>query len=42
MVKAGKISEHDALIGNKLAYVLTGGDKGGMFTAVNEQYLLRY
>lgn len=40
MVKAGKISEHDALIGNKLAYVLTGGDKGGMFTAVNEQYLL--
>ena len=40
MVKAGKISEHDALIGNKLAYVLTGGDKGGMFSAVNEQYLL--
>ena len=40
MVKAGKISKHDALIGNKLAYVLTGGDKGGMFTAVNEQYLL--
>ena len=40
MVKAGKISEHDALIGSKLAYVLTGGKKGGMFTAVDEQYLL--
>ena len=40
MVKAGKISKHDALIGNKLAYVLTGGDKGGMITAVKEQYLL--
>lgn len=40
MVKAGKISEHDALIGNKLAYVLTGGKKGGMFTSVDEQYLL--
>ena len=40
MVKAGKISEHDALIGSKLAYVLTGGKKGGMFTSVDEQYLL--
>ena len=40
MVKAGKISEHDALIGKKLAYVLTGGSKGGPFTAVDEQYLL--
>ncbi len=40
MVKAGKISEHDALIGNKLAYVLTGGSKGGPFTSVDEQYLL--
>ena len=40
MVKAGKISEHDALIGSKLAYVLTGGSKGGPFTAVDEQYLL--
>ena len=40
MVKAGKISQHDALIGSKLAYVLTGGKKGGMFTSVDEQYLL--
>ena len=40
MVKSGKISEHDALIGKKLAYVLTGGSKGGPFTSVNEQYLL--
>ena len=30
----------NALIGNKLAYVLTGGSKGGPFTAVDEQYLL--
>ena len=28
-VKAGKISEHDALIGRKLGNVLTGGEKGG-------------
>ena len=40
MVKSGKISEHDALIGEKLGFVLTGGDKGGPFTAVSEQYLL--
>ena len=40
LVKAGKISEHDAFIGSKLAYVLTGGKKGGLFTAVDEQYLL--
>ena len=40
MVKSGKISKHDALIGSKLAYVLTGGKKGGMFTSVDEQYLL--
>ena len=40
MVKAGKISEHDSLIGEKLAFVLTGGSKGGPFTAVSEQYLL--
>ena len=39
-VKSGKISEHDALIGKKLGHVLTGGDKGGPFTAVDEQYLL--
>jgi len=40
MVKSGKISEHDALIGKKLAYVLTGGNKGGPFSPVDEQYLL--
>ena len=39
-VKAGKISEHDALIGRKLGQVLTGGAKGGPFSAVDEQYLL--
>ena len=39
-VKSGKISEHDALIGRKLGYVLTGGKKGGPFSAVDEQYLL--
>ena len=39
-VKAGKISEHDALIGRKLGSVLTGGEKGGPFSAVDEQYLL--
>ena len=40
LVKSGKISEHDALIGRKLGHVLTGGEKGGPFTAVDEQYLL--
>ena len=39
-VRSGKISEHDALIGRKLGKVLTGGDKGGPFSAVDEQYLL--
>ena len=39
-VKSGKISEHDALIAKKLAYVLTGGNKAGPFTSVDEQYLL--
>ena len=38
-VKSGKISEHDALIGRKLAFVLTGGDKGGPMSGVDEQYL---
>jgi 3-hydroxyacyl-CoA dehydrogenase len=40
LVKTKKISEHDAHIANKLAYVLTGGDKGGPFSPVDEQYLL--
>ena len=39
-VKSKKISEHDAVVGKKLAYVLTGGDKGGPFSPVDEQYLL--
>ena len=39
-VKAGKISEHDALIAEKLGYVLTGGSKGGPMSPVSEQYLL--
>nr|MBC8478824.1 enoyl-CoA hydratase/isomerase family protein [FCB group bacterium] len=38
--KAGKISEHDGFIADKLAHVLTGGDRGGLFTPVDEQYLL--
>lgn len=36
----GTISEHDELIGKKLAFVLTGGDEGGLTKAVDEQYLL--
>tara|TARA_Y100001970_G_scaffold150133_1_gene184086 strand:+ start:6530 stop:8875 length:2346 start_codon:yes stop_codon:yes gene_type:complete len=36
----GKISEHDVKIGEKLAYVLTGGDKAGLTKKVNEQYIL--
>ena len=36
----GKISDHDMFIGEKLAYVLTGGDKAGLTKAVDEQYLL--
>ena len=40
MVKSKKISEHDALIAKKLGYVLTGGEKGGPFSPVDEQYLL--
>jgi 3-hydroxyacyl-CoA dehydrogenase len=38
--KIGHISAHDALITKKLAYVLTGGEKGGTTQAVDEQYLL--
>ena len=36
----GKISEHDMKIGEKLAYVLTGGDKAGLTKSVDEQYIL--
>jgi len=39
-VKSKKISKHDAVVGKKLAYVLTGGEKGGPFSPVDEQYLL--
>lgn len=40
MVKAETISEHDRLIGQKLAYVLTGGDRASQSQPVDEQYLL--
>ncbi|MEE8478957.1 MAG: 3-hydroxyacyl-CoA dehydrogenase, partial [Candidatus Neomarinimicrobiota bacterium] len=36
----GKLSVHDELIGNKLAFILTGGDKAGLTKSVDEQYLL--
>jgi 3-hydroxyacyl-CoA dehydrogenase len=39
MKRAGYISDHDALIGEKLARVLTGGDLNHA-TRVSEQYLL--
>ena len=39
-LKSKKISDHDALIARKLGHVLTGGDKGGPFSPVDEQYLL--
>jgi 3-hydroxyacyl-CoA dehydrogenase len=39
MKRAGYISDHDALIGEKLARVLTGGDLNHQ-TRVSEQYLL--
>ena len=36
----GKISAHDETVAKKLAYVLTGGDKGGSAKRLDEQYLL--
>ncbi|MGZ5482928.1 MAG: 3-hydroxyacyl-CoA dehydrogenase family protein, partial [Pyrinomonadaceae bacterium] len=39
MKRAGYISDHDALIGEKLARILTGGDLNHV-TRVSEQYLL--
>tara|TARA_B110000003_G_scaffold180701_1_gene179854 strand:+ start:2608 stop:4950 length:2343 start_codon:yes stop_codon:yes gene_type:complete len=36
----GKISDHDCKIGEKLAYVLTGGEKAGLTSPVDEQYIL--
>ncbi len=38
--KAGKISDHDALIGRSLARVVTGGERANGLEAVDEQYLL--
>ncbi|MFQ5648695.1 MAG: 3-hydroxyacyl-CoA dehydrogenase NAD-binding domain-containing protein [bacterium] len=39
-VKAGQISEHDRLIGSKLARVLTGGDVASLTRPVDEQTIL--
>jgi 3-hydroxyacyl-CoA dehydrogenase len=39
-VKAGTISEHDALVAKKLAWVLTAGDRGDGMQPVEEQYFL--
>jgi 3-hydroxyacyl-CoA dehydrogenase len=39
MKRGGFISEHDALIGEKLAHILTGGDLNHP-TRVSEQHLL--
>jgi len=39
MEKGFYISEHDKLIGNKIAYVMSGGDLSEP-TYVSEQYLL--
>lgn len=36
----GKISDHDMKIGEKLAFVMTGGDKAGLTKTVDEQYIL--
>ena len=36
----GKISDHDVKIGEKLAYVLTGGDQAGLTKKVDEEYIL--
>ncbi len=39
-VKAGTISEHDALIGGKLAHVLTGGERANGIDPMDEQHYL--
>ena len=36
----GKISAHDETIGKKLAYVITGGERGGTNKPLDEQYIL--
>jgi len=38
--KAGTISEHDALVGKRLAWVLTGGERADGIQPLDEQYLL--
>jgi 3-hydroxyacyl-CoA dehydrogenase len=40
MAKAGKISNHDRLIGKKLAYVLSGGDQASATHPLDEQTIL--
>jgi 3-hydroxyacyl-CoA dehydrogenase len=40
MVLTKTISEHDAVIARKLAYVLTGGDEASPANEVSEQYIL--
>ena len=40
LVKAGKISGHDRLVGSKLAHVLTGGAKASPTSPVDEQTIL--
>ncbi len=40
LVKAGKISGHDRLVGSKLANVLTGGNKSSPTFPVDEQTIL--
>ncbi|HGY56691.1 MAG TPA: 3-hydroxyacyl-CoA dehydrogenase/enoyl-CoA hydratase family protein [Caldithrix abyssi] len=39
-VKKGVISNHDRVVGEKLAWVLTGGERANSVTPVSEQYLL--
>jgi len=40
MKAQGKISDHDELVNSKSAYVLSGGNKGGLMTKVDEQHVL--
>ena len=40
MKAQGKISDHDELVASKTAFVLSGGDKGGLMSKVDEQYVL--
>lgn len=40
MVQNQQISDHDRLVGKKLAHVLTGGDKAALNNTVDEAYLL--